>query len=80
MEALKRARKAKGMTLAQVAEATGLHEVSIARAERDGYDPKWSTVVALARALGVHICELIEEGERHDRHAGRRRRRKPTAT
>jgi transcriptional regulator with XRE-family HTH domain len=71
---LKRARHARGISLTQLAKLTGLHEVSIARAEREGQDAKVSTIVAIARALGVPVCELIDEGERHERH---RRRRRP---
>jgi transcriptional regulator with XRE-family HTH domain len=71
---LKRARKRAGLSLAELAERSGLHSVSIARAERTGQDVKVSTVTAIARALGVPVCELIDEGERHERHERRRRR------
>ena len=48
MESLKRARKARAMSLAQVAERSGLHPQAIARAERDGIDPRVSTAMAIA--------------------------------
>jgi transcriptional regulator with XRE-family HTH domain len=73
---LKRARHAKGISLTQLAKLTGLHEVSIARAERVGQDVRVSTVIAIARALRVPVCELIDEGERHERHGRERRRRR----
>jgi transcriptional regulator with XRE-family HTH domain len=61
VERIKRARKARGLSLAQVAGLTGLHPVAIARAERTGKDAKASTVAAIAKALGVPVCELFEE-------------------
>jgi len=67
VESVKRARKRAGFSLAELAERCGLHSVSIARAERPGQAVKVSTVVAIARALGVPACELIDEGERHER-------------
>lgn len=73
MDSLKRARRAKGVSLTQLAERTGLHEVSIARAERPGQDVKVSTALAISRALGVPICELVDEGARHGRYATKRR-------
>jgi transcriptional regulator with XRE-family HTH domain len=76
VDSLKRARHAKGISLTQLAKMTGLHEVSIARAERIGQDVKVSTVVAIARALKVPVCELIDEGEPHERHERRSRRRR----
>lgn len=76
MESLKRARKAKGLSLAQLAERIGLHPVSLARAERPGQDVKASTVVAIAKALNVPACELLDEGARHERHRRKRTRRR----
>ncbi len=61
MESLKRARKAKGMSLTEVAERSGLHREAIARAERQDTDVRGSTLSALARALGVPVCELFDE-------------------
>lgn len=72
MESLKRARKARGMTLAEVAERSGILAQAVARAEREGTDPRASTVGAIARALRAHVCELFDEGTKHERH-----RRKP---
>jgi transcriptional regulator with XRE-family HTH domain len=60
------------MSLAEVAELTGLHRVAIARAERTGKDVKASTIAAIAKALGVPVCELFEESG----HERQRRKRK----
>jgi transcriptional regulator with XRE-family HTH domain len=73
VESIKRARKARGLSLAEVAELTGLHRVAIARAERAGKDAKASTVAAIAKALGVPVCTLFEESG-HERQG-----RKPKA-
>lgn len=44
-------RKARGMTLQEVAEATGLHSTTVSRAEH-GDNPTLLTVVRLLRAYG----------------------------
>lgn len=61
MDSIKRARNAQGFTLAEVAEATGMLPEAISRAEREGTDPRASTVNRIAIALGVPVCELFEE-------------------
>jgi len=73
VESIKRARKAHELSLAELAKLTGLHPVAIARAERVGKDVKASTITAIAKALGVPVCELFEESG-HERQ-----RRKPKA-
>jgi len=61
VESIKRARKATGLSLTEVAERSGVHRMAIARAERVGTDVKASTLSAIARALGVPVCELFEK-------------------
>lgn len=73
VESLKRARKAKGMSLTDVAERADLHPEAVARAEREGVDPRFSTVAAIAQALDVPLCELIE-GTQHGKHRRRSKR------
>jgi transcriptional regulator with XRE-family HTH domain len=73
MHSIKRARNAKGLSLADVAQRTGLHREAIARAEREGTDVRGSTLANIAKALGVPVCELFEESG-HERQ-----RRKPKA-
>lgn len=73
MESLKRARKAKGMSLTEVAERSGLHREAIARAERQETDVRASTLSALSKALGVPVCELFDESG----HERKRRRQAP---
>lgn len=73
METIKRARKARGMSLAEVARQSGLLAQAVARAERAGIDPRVSTVMAIARALGLPVCELLDEKANHERHHTRPR-------
>jgi transcriptional regulator with XRE-family HTH domain len=74
VESIKRIRKARGMTLRELADRTGLLGPALARAERPGVDPRASTVVAIAKALGVPVCKLFEESG-HERQ-GRKRKGK----
>ena len=58
---IKLVRRARGMSLADVANRSRLYREAVARAEREDTDPRASTVAAIARALGVPVCELFEE-------------------
>ena len=60
MESIKRVRQARGLSLADVADGSGLLRQAVARAERDGIDPRASTVAAIAKALRVPVCQLFE--------------------
>jgi transcriptional regulator with XRE-family HTH domain len=71
VKSIKACRQALNVSLSEMARRTKLHREQVARAERDGIDVRASTLVILARALGVPVCELFgKEGE----HAGPRRR------
>jgi transcriptional regulator with XRE-family HTH domain len=73
MESIKRARKRRGLSLTDVSERTGLYREVIARAERAGTDVRAKTLAAIAKALGVPVCELFEvtghERQRRERTA-----------
>jgi transcriptional regulator with XRE-family HTH domain len=73
MESLKRARKAARLSLAELAARTGLHPVSIARAERPGLDPSVSTLIAIAKAVNVPVCQLLDERVNHAQQHGKRK-------
>lgn len=62
MESIKKLRLEHGLSLAEVAERAGLHREAVARIERKGHDPRASTLVTIARALGVPVCELFKKG------------------
>lgn len=61
VDSIKRIRKARRMTLRELADRTGLLGPALARADRAGTDPRASTVAAIAKGLGVAVCELFEE-------------------
>ena len=52
-------RKQRGMTLVGVAERTGLSASLLSMVERGRTSPSIGTLVAVARALGVHMSELF---------------------
>jgi transcriptional regulator with XRE-family HTH domain len=82
MVSIKRARKARGFSLSDVADRANLHREAVARAERDGQDPRASTVLAIARALGAPVCELYGEtghGTRTSERGVRQARKRPRA-
>lgn len=54
--ALRAVRKRKGLTQAGLAERTGRRQSHISATEKGTYDPRASTLVALAAALG---CEWV---------------------
>lgn len=62
------------MSLSQVAGGSGLLVQAVARAEREGIDPRASTVLAIARALGLPVCRVYDNGVRHERHQTKRPR------
>ena len=55
-------RQAHGMTQEQLAEATGVHRVTIARIETGDVSPKAETLKRLADALGVLVDDLMTQG------------------
>jgi transcriptional regulator with XRE-family HTH domain len=59
MESLKRARNARGLSLRELEQRSGIDRTALARAERPGYDPRATTLEAIARGLGVPVCELF---------------------
>lgn len=52
-------RKRLGITQEALADRCGLHPVELGRAERGTRDLRVSTVVKIARGLGVPACELL---------------------
>jgi transcriptional regulator with XRE-family HTH domain len=60
---LKALREAAGLTQDELAEKTGLYKFSIAKLEQAVREPTWSTVLTLARALGVSCEAFLADGE-----------------
>jgi DNA-binding phage protein len=59
------------MTLQEVAAATGMMSQSVAKAERATTDPRFSTVVRIARALGVSLDALASKGSRQTKRGSK---------
>lgn len=57
---LRRLRLAAGLTQEALSAATQLDPGEISRLERGARDPRLSTIVRLARGLGVPVSELVE--------------------
>jgi transcriptional regulator with XRE-family HTH domain len=57
---LRELREAAGLTQVQLAEQAGLHPQGVIKLERGEREPAWSTVVALAAALGVSCERFLE--------------------
>ena len=73
MESIKRARKRSGLSLTEVSARTGLYREVIARVERPGVDLRVSTALTIAKAIGVSIGELLDEGAKHERQRASRK-------
>ena len=56
---LRRQRLAKGLSQEQLAEKTGVHPSEVSRLERAVRDPRLSTILKLARGLGVSAAKLV---------------------
>jgi transcriptional regulator with XRE-family HTH domain len=60
---LRTTRLAQGLTMAQVAEATGLTKGFISRIERDETSPSVATLVTICQALSLPVGSLFEPPE-----------------
>ena len=60
---LKRCRERALLTQAELAERSGVAEVTINRLERGRHEARFSTVRKLAAALGVEPDELVAQGQ-----------------
>ena len=56
--ALVQARKARGMTQAQLAEQAGLSRMAVQRTETGDVDPRFSTLQEMARVLGLELIAV----------------------
>lgn len=57
---LRTARKAKGLTLDQVAQAAGLTKGFVSRLERDDVSPSVASLVSVCDVLGLRVGELFD--------------------
>ena len=57
---LRSARQARGLTLQEVADATGLNKGFISRLERDEVSPSVASLVSVCEVLGIRVGDLFE--------------------
>ena len=57
---LRAERKRRGLSQEALGHACGLHRTEISLLERAGRDPRLSTIVKVARALGVPPASLLD--------------------
>lgn len=62
IKALKYQRTHRGLTIEQVAEASGVHKSVISRFENTSADPHLSTMLRYADAIGVDFAVLLDGG------------------
>jgi transcriptional regulator with XRE-family HTH domain len=58
---LREIREESGLTQEKLARISRLHRTEVSKLERELTDPRLSTVVRLARGLGVPISALVED-------------------
>lgn len=56
---LRRLRRAKGWTQAELARHANVHSVTVSRLETDRHQPDLDTLTKLAKALGVPVAALL---------------------
>jgi transcriptional regulator with XRE-family HTH domain len=61
-ERVREQRRARGMTQEELAETLALSVAYVSLIERGGRNPPYTTVVAIARALGVPPARLVADG------------------
>jgi transcriptional regulator with XRE-family HTH domain len=60
---LRHARRAAGLSQAELADRAGVGAATVARLEAGNMDPRVSTLEKLARALGMDARTLMPDGE-----------------
>jgi transcriptional regulator with XRE-family HTH domain len=63
-QALRTARRGRGLTQEQVSAASGLHPTYISDIERGIRNPGWQAITQLATGIGVSLQEIAREYER----------------
>lgn len=78
MKNLRSYREKLGFSVRGLAIEAGIHYVSLVRLENGKFDPRLSTLRKLAKALGVTVCDLIDDQpptKRRSRGTDKTRRR-----
>ena len=61
LDRLREVRESRFITQDELAERSGVHQVTISRIELGHVEPRFSTIKRLAQALGVEPRELVKE-------------------
>lgn len=64
---IKEAREDKGISIRVIADITGINKSQIVRIESGQSDPHYTTLLRIARGLGMRLCKLVDDG--NGRHA-----------
>jgi transcriptional regulator with XRE-family HTH domain len=75
-ERLRQLREQKELTRYRLAQLSGVSKEGVNKLERGDADPRLSTLVKLAAALGVSPRDLLPESDPTASRAGKARRRK----
>jgi DNA-binding XRE family transcriptional regulator len=67
---VRQVRESRSVSIEALAESAGLHWTSLSLIERGQGNPSWTTVGALAEALGVKISEIAALAETGDEDDG----------
>jgi transcriptional regulator with XRE-family HTH domain len=59
---LRELREARRITRYRLAQLSGISKQGVTKLERPGSDPKLSTLLKLAGALGIEVVELLPKG------------------
>ena len=60
-ERVRETRRSRGLTQEALAEALDLSVAYVSLIERGGRNPPYTTVVAIARALGVQVARIVDD-------------------
>jgi len=71
--AIRRLRRARRLTIEDLAHASDLHPTYLSGIERGVRNPTWSKLTGLARGLNVPIAEIVHDAEAEARLAARMR-------
>jgi transcriptional regulator with XRE-family HTH domain len=71
--AIRRLRRARGMTIEGLAHAADMHPTYLSGIERGVRNPTWSKLTDLARGLEVALAEIVHDAETEAQLAARMR-------
>ena len=70
LEGLRQVRQERGLSLNQLGAAASLNKSTLWGMEHGRHDPRLSSLLAVARALGVGVDDLVRSSARRRRRGG----------